>query len=143
MRTLDYYKERYPKLFLQTQDYCPEGWNNIVLLILAALDSTRWNDSTKPEKLEGGVGYLDYINIVQIKEKFGGLRFYFDIIETPYGYNGEDITDRVYHTINGVVTMAETLSAHTCQVCGEKGKTLNIKGWYVTLCDTHHKKATE
>lgn len=138
MRTLDYYKNQYPKLFLQTQDYCPAGWNDIVLLILATLDSARWKDKNREEF----VGYLDYLNIVQIKEKFGGLRFYFDIVETPYDFYGEDYTDPVNNHVHGVVAMAEMLSNHTCQVCGEKGKTRTYGGWYATLCEAHHEEAS-
>jgi hypothetical protein len=28
-------------------------------------------------------------------------------------------------------------SSITCEICGEEGKTVNRKGWYTTLCQTH------
>jgi hypothetical protein len=62
---------------------------------------------------------VPYIKLTQIKEKFGGLRFY---------YNGGD------DTIDGMVRLAESLSYQICEYCGT---TINIgqtKGWIVTCC---------
>lgn len=58
---------------------------------------------------------------VQVKEKFGSLRFY---------YNGGD------SKIDGMVRMAESISINTCEVCGNKGK-LRRGGWIRALCDEH------
>jgi hypothetical protein len=63
----------------------------------------------------------------QIKEKFGTLRFYY--------HGGDDIVD-------GIVRMAEAMSAVTCEVCGDVGKT-NGDGWLSTLCDKHREKRNE
>lgn len=57
----------------------------------------------------------------QIKEKFGGLRFY---------YIGGD------SYIRGLVTMAEAMSEVTCEACGNIGKHRS-GGWIKTLCDEH------
>ena len=57
----------------------------------------------------------------QVKEKFGGLRFY---------VNGA--TDKHYNYIN----FAESMSYRTCEVCGGVGKTYT-DGWHRTLCDVH------
>ena len=64
---------------------------------------------------------LEWIEIQQIKEKFGGLRFY---------YSGGD--DR----ISGMEDMAESWAAHTCETCGDKGERRH-GGWIRTLCDKH------
>lgn len=58
---------------------------------------------------------------VQIKEKFGTLRFY---------TSGGD--DYVY----GVLAMAESMSAVLCEECGKPGIT-RTDGWHRTLCDEH------
>lgn len=58
---------------------------------------------------------------VQVKEKFGTLRFY---------YNGGD------EVISGMVRMAESMSAVTCETCGNPG-TLRGSGWRYTACDEH------
>jgi hypothetical protein len=57
----------------------------------------------------------------QVKEKFGGLNFYY--------YGGDEV-------IRGMVRMAESMSYRTCEECGAPGKA-NSHGWISTLCDTH------
>lgn len=64
---------------------------------------------------------LDYIRVAQIKEKFGGLRFYYD---------GGD------NEISGMVRMAESWAARSCETCGNVGKQRG-GGWIRTLCDEH------
>jgi hypothetical protein len=59
----------------------------------------------------------------QVKEKFGTLSFY---------YNGGD------DFVSGLVSMAESFSARTCEKCGELGK-LRGEGWLYTACDLHTK----
>ena len=58
------------------------------------------------------------VEATQIKEKFGGLRFY---------YNGGD------EFIEGLTWMAEAISYRTCEECGSPG-TPNSTGWIKTLC---------
>lgn len=58
---------------------------------------------------------------VQIKEKFGTLRFYYD--------GGDEYC-------RGVESMAEFMSAKTCEECGSPGKSRH-GGWIRTLCDHH------
>jgi len=57
----------------------------------------------------------------QVKEKFGGLRFY---------VNGA--TDKHWNYIS----VAENFSYRTCEECGSPGKTYT-DGWHRTLCDIH------
>jgi hypothetical protein len=57
----------------------------------------------------------------QIKEKFGTLRFY---------YRGGD------DQIRGMVSMAESMSAVSCETCGAPGKQRG-GGWIRTLCEDH------
>lgn len=57
----------------------------------------------------------------QVKEKFGGLRFYVQ--------GGDEYTQ-------GIIAMAEMMSGKVCEECGEPGKTRH-GGWIRTLCDRH------
>lgn len=61
------------------------------------------------------------IKVQQVKEKFGGLRFYYD--------QGNEY-------ISGLVSMAEAMSYVTCEVCGDSGK-VRKNGYFRTLCDCH------
>jgi hypothetical protein len=59
--------------------------------------------------------------VEQVKEKFGGLRFY---------YQGGD------EYIAGLVSMAEEWADIACETCGGIGKRRS-GGWIRTLCDLH------
>lgn len=66
---------------------------------------------------------IEQVTVDQVKEKFGTLRFY---------YTGGD------EHISGMVRMAESMSAVTCEECGVPGKQTS-GGWIRTLCDEHAK----
>jgi len=59
----------------------------------------------------------------QVKEKFGGLRFYIEGCQEGYHER---------------IQIAEELSVATCEVCGRRGKRIDA-GWVQTLCDKHAK----
>lgn len=62
----------------------------------------------------------------QIKEKFGGLRFYVD--------NADDY-------VNGLISMAESMSYGICENCGtNQNVSQNKDGWISTLCEGCRKK---
>jgi len=63
--------------------------------------------------------------VLQIKEKFGGLRFYFRVDE------------EFQEPLNKLVAEAERVADCTCEVCGEVGKIRTDRSWLKTLCDTH------
>lgn len=73
--------------------------------------------------------------VVQVKEKFGGLRFYVDYYisseETESGSNKE--ARQKY--IRSLVSAAEAKSYLICEDCGEPGSTSSIGYWIVTLCE--------
>ena len=59
--------------------------------------------------------------VVQVKEKFGTLRFYI-----------QAGTDEHYNYIS----FAEAMSGRTCETCGKPGKRLG-RGWIYTACEEH------
>jgi len=60
-----------------------------------------------------------YVDIIQVKEKFGGLRFYI---------NGGD--DYIY----GMISLAEDMSYRTCEFCGSTKNIGQTSGWITTIC---------
>jgi hypothetical protein len=58
----------------------------------------------------------------QIKEKFGGLRFYYK------GGTGNDAR------IDELIAQAERVAAPTGELCGAPGR---ARGWIRTVCDEH------
>jgi hypothetical protein len=63
---------------------------------------------------------------LQIKEKFGGLRFYID------GYSEEAWA---------VIEIAEGECSKLCELCGGPGEIRTDLGWIVTLCEEHYLEA--
>ena len=61
------------------------------------------------------------VTVVQVKEKFGGLRIYTDV------YDEE---------IDNFIISLEKESFEVCEECGERGN-LRAGSWYRTLCDLH------
>lgn len=96
---------------------CGDGWYNIIDAACAQIENRAYNNRLNGEKFHQVIA-------TQVKEKYGTLRFYYT--------GGDDYVD-------GVVSMAETISAKTCEVCGAPG-TLREGGWLKTLCDQHAKE---
>lgn len=62
------------------------------------------------------------VKVVQVKEKYAGLRIYLD-----------DVNDEVEKKIYDL----EIKSFHICEKCGNEGKVRVRDGWYFTACDDH------
>ena len=123
--------QRYPKIFVNRHGdpketlmcwgfECGDGWYNIINQLCANIQHhVDWAQEQK-EKYGRGEGCSQVV-AVQIKEKFGTLRFY---------TNGGN--DQIY----GMIRMAESMSAVTCEECGAPGKTRG-RSWIYTACDAH------
>lgn len=111
----EYFPKVYPKIFSGKYGGIAvgKGWfdilNSACQLIQGHLD---W----KPD--------VPQVVAQQVKEKFGGLRFYVD--------GGDEYTQ-------GVIAMAEFMSGKTCEECGAPG-TSGGSGWISTLCSTHREQ---
>ncbi len=73
----------------------------------------------------------DY-KVMQVKEKFGTLRFYTS--GSSY-YPDSPFYQRIAD--------AEKQSAETCEVCGAPGVTHSDRFWLKTLCDAHAQERRE
>ena len=126
---------------------CGDGWYNIIDVLCGTLSSEYMSAKSRYEfikdkvgqKMYGGSGdvitqgEIDHRKqimeeeaskvpvAVQIKEKFGGLRFYVQAATSKhYDY----------------ISFAESMSYRTCEQCGAPGKRYSM-GWHKTLCDIH------
>lgn len=89
---------------------CDRGWYPLIVRVderLADLDP----------------GYA----VHQIKEKFGGLRYYFQ--------RSDGVAKSVRDAMATVVRAAEIESDRTCERCGRSGRPRVRQGWHKTLCD--------
>lgn len=89
---------------------CGPGWNQLILALTYSLIAV----------------YPD-VKVVQIKEKFGTLRYYIDPPPVEH-----------YGVLYEIIGDYERLSALTCELCGAKtdaGTRRFRGGWIRTLCD--------
>lgn len=107
----------YPNLFKgqpRSGFYVGSGWFNLIDNLCSTLDH---HVKYLPEELKGD------IYVVQVKEKFGGLRFYMNQ-STPF--------------MDGAISLAEGLSYSICEECGAPGQR-QPGGYIQVLCDKHYK----
>lgn len=130
---------KYPRIFRKTVErnyHCSldvgDGWYNIVNSLLRCIKShSRFNTQTRwyaRQQNRNGKNIImpaktPLVQVVQVKEKFGSLRFY--VINSD-------------STILNYIDMAEAMSAVTCEDCGAPGS-LRRKGWISCLCDACEK----
>lgn len=124
-------KDTYPEMYedVNCGIYIGEGWYKIINQLSDVIHThVKWNNQNREYRLGDSrftedqiPEFLEYPRVRQIKEKFGGLRFYCD--------GGDDYID-------GAIVMAEMWAANTCEKCGEVG-TRRAGGWIRTLCDKH------
>jgi hypothetical protein len=74
-----------------------------------------------------------HVEAVQVKEKFGGLRFYVGGVE-----GGKFWADIVFALIDA----AEMRSCYTCEDCGKWGRE-RPGGWIRTLCDACYDRQSQ
>ena len=81
---------------------CGEGWYPIIQPLIDLAESKN-------------------LKILQIKEKFGGLRFYYEGVD-------EEMSE--------AISKAAAIADVTCELCG-KPATERFGGWIRVLCDEH------
>jgi len=110
-----YLKDNYPEIIPENFYFeCGDGWFLIIDALCSKLRGLADRAKTEPPTAS------------QIKEKFGGLRFYIDPLDSlEWG----EYVDAVY----AVVNMAETLSFRTCESCGRAGFPRDAK-WTKCYC---------
>jgi hypothetical protein len=89
---------------------CGDGWFDLIYKLSKRLAET-----------------TDKVRAVQVKEKFGGLRFY-------YTYS-EPVDDAIDDKVRVFINVAEDASFEICEWCGSRENVTQTQGWIVTLCD--------
>lgn len=86
-----------------------EGWYPLIKELITDLIAMGWDKE-----------------VTQVKEKFGGLRFYVN-------NESDEMFKRIQKAVND--------SCITCEVTGNPGKLRTDLGWIRTLCDEEYNKA--
>ena len=103
---------------------CGKGWKDLYQPLIDYIEE--YNAKHKPDS---------YFEIHQIKEKFAGLRFYWD------GYN---IPGDIAQEFQNRVEEAESKSYQICEQCGSRENVgMTCKGWYYTVCEDCLRKMVE
>ena len=101
---------------------CREGIFDLFEQSMEGIINQEYKEKRLEEILAGGFREVPepfpQVTLDQVKEKFGTLRFYYT--------GGDDY-------IRGLVSMAESMTAITCESCGNPGKQ-GGKGWVRTEC---------
>lgn len=121
----DYYAnekliEKYP--FLRVKDAFGQGnWSDCWLDDIEIGWRNAFGEQLCDELLEALTeeGNLDNFEFLQIKEKFGALRFY----ATGYGEKARNVLEKY-----------EELSKYICGLCGKPAKFIST-GWYFPFCE--------
>jgi hypothetical protein len=141
--------EKYPKMMVNRNKNmqetcmcwgfaCGDGWFDLLDQLMGNIQhhidwkekqlnwAIEWNkeNPNEPRELPD---LVPQVTLDQVKEKFGTLRFY---------YTGGD--DR----IDGMVTLAESMSGVICEGCGNPGKRRG-GGWIHTYCEPCETKREE
>jgi hypothetical protein len=148
-----------------------DGWYNIIDMLCMAMSHSYSTGITidKEDADKFGIPRPDdegpdryYLTVEspqviadQVKEKFGTLRFYYhlefdkkviDINKTGKYLDLQKIINEYHHFFDGMVHMAETMSAHTCEDTGREGEMHasdgTLRGWRRVL-NREYAKANE
>ncbi len=105
---------KYGRMFYQTPYIeCPDGWHEII----EGLTEELYSASLQFKE--------DGIKVSQIKEKFGGLRYYVDY----------DLPDEQIVEVEQIIRKWEKFSYKICADCGsEENVVQSKKYWESTLC---------
>lgn len=115
-------ESKYPKMFSHPYGGVAvgPGWWPIIEVLCANIQShIDWWNTNRGDRL-----IVPQVVVEQIKEKYGGLRFYYQ--------GGDD-------QISGMVRMAEAWAYRSCEDCGAPGKSRS-GGWVKVLCDQHEQE---
>ena len=99
---------------------CGDGWFHLIYKLCQDIESCI-KLSPHPESLQD-------FEVEQVKEKFGGLRFYVGAAIRP---------------VHDLIHKAEDKSYEICEECGKPGELVSVAGYYTTRCSTHIKELEE
>ena len=95
---------------------CDKGWYGIIKPLFDYIEE--YNKKNPDNE----------IKVLQVKEKFGGLRFYIS--------HGDE-------TLYKMIDKAENESLKTCEHCGSKENVIHTEGWIWTVCKDCLQKAVK
>lgn len=106
------------------------GEQKIPMMTSANNVGTGWWDIIK--ELEEKLNAIDpNFDLLQVKEKFGALRYY-AVLSQDSKHSTTDVA-----AFHDAIAEAEGRSDTTCEECGEPAEPKAYRGWLKTLCEKH------
>jgi hypothetical protein len=132
----NYLVEKYPKIFINRYGDMKEtamcwgfehreGWFWILDQLCDSIQSYIDNNNKYKSEEEKKI---PQVVATQVKEKFGTLNFYYS--------GGNDYID-------GMIRLAENMSANTCEFCGSIEDIGYTRGWIYTICKNCHENGED
>jgi len=116
----DEIRQKCPRLYKNGIVFeCGLGWADIILALSLKIENILEKNANRPIILENVDKFGSEMYAVQVKEKYGTLRFYMSC-ET------DEISNLIHET--------EALSSQTCENCGAFAKMRGTK-WLEVKCD--------
>lgn len=104
---------------------CPDAWFDIIFELSKKLE----NINCKLAK------FNVEINASQVKEKYGTLHFYYDVVyKTKLTNNDDRLVKQYIHRINDEIMIAEQKTEKICAICGNPATTCTT-GYILYLCE--------
>jgi len=117
--------EKFPKIFSENFYFeCGDGWFDLIATLCSNIQShVDWKyKDLLPEELDD-----IQPKAVQVKEKFGGLRFYCSVTDDQ---------------IDGMISFAESYSYKVCEGCSNKASVYG-DGWcrsHCSVCESQYQE---
>ncbi len=120
MKKWDMLRQECPKLYKERISFeCSLGWYNILHDLSIKIEKILNDYAEKNKVIEGEENEIVEMFAVQVKEKYGTLRFYMSHVT-------DEISDLIHE--------AEALSSQTCESCGVPAKMRGCS-WFEVKCD--------
>jgi hypothetical protein len=136
----------HPRLFGGTSpaihSYLMPGWFDLVDKLCTDVETVLGDDTKK-------------FRVLQLKEKFGALRFYYELGKTSdrrvdlvavsgtLSLRSKTEGATKMDLVRRLVDEAEARSTQVCERCGRAGELRKVSSWLTALCDEHAKQAEE
>ena len=115
-----------------------DGWFDIIWSLCEDIETAYKNTGVE----------IDFVPS-QVKEKFGILRFYYDVgavRKTIHAFDflgagtlrSDEKSTPLYQEVHNIVRRWEEASSKICEVCGKPGILRTDLSWALTLCDACH-----
>jgi hypothetical protein len=109
---------------------CGDGWFTLIKTLCQEIKNIFHNAEMnvkykdKEAHARGEYPKMEDFAVLQVKEKFGGLRFYTGGIPVE-----------VAEKVHAAIRMAKSMSYVICEQCGNAGELRDDRPWVLTLCD--------